>query len=269
MYKNRHITVIIPAHNEQLAIGTVLDDFKALHDDRATGSLVDRIIVCDNASTDNTGAIVLEKRCILVHEPALGYGAACLAGLAHEDPRDIIVFVDADCSAVASETTLLLDHVTTNGADLVIGSRTLGDTQNGALSLPQRWGNALASALIRFFWSKPVTDLGPFRAVTQEALHRINMTDRKYGWTIEMQIRALQENLKMVEVPVTTMRRVGQSKISGTVKGVLGASHGILRTLFVLLWRQHFSTREVTAAASSAAVTTNKHNSAESRDVTL
>ena len=243
MYQNRQVTIIIPAHNEELALGTVLQDFLALSDENGQLPLADKIIVCDNASTDQTPNIVVQYGCTLVQEPALGYGAACLAALADEEPRDLIVFVDADCSAVATETIALLEQAVA-GADLVIGSRTLGSAEKGALTPPQRWGNALASFLIRLFWQHSVTDLGPFRVVSQAALDIIDMKDRRFGWTVEMQIRALQEKLTVVEVPVTTLTRVGQSKVSGTVKGVFGASKGILSTLFTLLFHQYFQLRK-------------------------
>lgn len=240
MYNDRSISVIVPAHNEQQAIGHVLSDLKSL---RAVNGqpLVDEIIVCDNASTDATAQIVTRSNCTLVHEPTLGYGAACLAALAKRQYHDIAVFVDADCSVDVKEVPNLL-HSIANGADLVIGSRTLGCAQRGSMTLTQRFGNALASRLIRWFWGYPVTDLGPFRAVTHNALQKIQMRDTRFGWTIEMQIRALQENLTLAEVPVSNRVRIGQSKISGTIRGVLGAAHGILGMIVVLLWRQHFNT---------------------------
>jgi len=138
---------------------------------------------------------------------------------------------------VPQELPALLDPLF-DGADLVIGSRTLGHCEKGALSIPQEIGNKLAIALLRLLWRGQVTDLGPFRAITQSALSSIQMTDRKFGWTVEMQIRALQLSLTTVEVPVSTRQRIGKSKISGTVKGVIGAAHGILGTIAKLYWRQ-------------------------------
>ncbi len=236
MSGKRHITVIVPAHNEELSIATVLSDILALNTNQGT-ALVDEIIVCDNGSTDNTASIARAYPCSVVVEKNLGYGAACQTALMFPGERDIVVFVDADCSVMVSEMPALLEKIQL-GADVVIGSRVLGHCEPGALTIPQRFGNWLASALIRLFWRYPVTDLGPFRAITWAALEKINMQDRKFGWTVEMQIRAIQENLSMLEVPVTTLRRVGKSKISGTVSGVIGAGRGILGTIFQLLWYQ-------------------------------
>jgi glycosyltransferase involved in cell wall biosynthesis len=237
MSGKRHITVIVPAHNEELSIAKVLADILALNSSEGT-TLVDEIIVCDNASTDNTASIARSYPCSVVVEKNLGYGAACQTALKYPGERDIIVFVDADCSVRVSEMPNLLEKIQL-GADVVIGSRVTGYCEPGALTFPQQFGNWLASALIRFFWHYPVTDLGPFRAITHTALEKINMQDHEFGWTVEMQIRAIQENLNMVEVSVTTLRRVGKSKISGTVSGVIGAGRGILGTIFKLLWRQH------------------------------
>ncbi len=236
MYANRHITVIVPAYNEELSIARVLSDLRGLHS-KEGNPLIDEIIVCDNASTDKTRQIAEQFADTVVVEASLGYGAACQAGLAVPGERDIIVFVDADCSVKVDEMQLLLEPLRF-GTDLVIGSRVLGYRETGALTIPQRFGNWLASYLIRRLWGKPVTDLGPFRSVTWTALKVINMQDRKFGWTVEMQVRAIQENLTIAEVPVSSLKRVGKSKISGTVSGVIGAGIGILGMIFRLRWRQ-------------------------------
>lgn len=274
MYAGRDITVIIPALNEAPCIARVVEELAALNvcsqcnqiinattqtgDDASklemlrcgnadceTGNcevenpgvqshtLIDRIIVCDNGSTDDTASLAAASGAIVTYEPDRGYGAACLAALAVEVEKDIIVFVDGDHSVVASEIPGVIAPIL-NGADLVIGSRTLGSSEKGALSIPQRFGNALASFLISKLWSADVTDLGPFRAVTQQALQDLQMTDRKFGWTVEMQVRALQLDKIVTEVPVSTLRRIGKSKVSGTVRGVIGAGHGILGTIFKL-----------------------------------
>ncbi len=201
------------------------------------GQLVDQIIVCDNGSTDDTAAIADACGAIVVEEPVRGYGAACLAALAAPVEKDLIVFVDADHSVVATELPSLLDPIM-SGAQLVIGSRTLGRCEKGALSIPQALGNKLASALMRLLWRAKVTDLGPFRAITNDALTAMKMSDKQFGWTVEMQIRAYQLPIETVEVPVSTTKRIGKSKISGTVRGVIGAAHGILGTIFKLYWRQ-------------------------------
>lgn len=291
MYKNRQVTVIIPALNEESSIALVVNALFELrvcskcsniitnsrenrsvksiaaHDvltkesrnntasslhctghstgqcDDSSSVLVDQIVVGDNGSTDNTATIAKACGATVVSEPERGYGAACLAALAapasSELPRDLVVFVDADNSVATHELPSLLKPLI-EGADLVIGSRTLGHCEKGALSPPQAIGNKLASALLGLLWSGKVTDLGPFRAVTDQALTAMKMSDRKFGWTVEMQIRALQLSLRTVEIPVSTHKRIGKSKISGTVRGVLGAAHGILGTIAKLYWRQIF-----------------------------
>ncbi len=266
MHAGRDITVIIPALNEALSVARVIEELRELqvctHCNQLIGNLensgtpatasdhcscepkdgdiihqtvalVDRIIVCDNGSTDDTASIAAASGAIVTYEPARGYGAACLAALAVEADKDIVAFVDADHSVVASELPTLIQPLH-NGADLVIGSRTLGQTEKGALSVPQQFGNALASWLIRKLWSADVTDLGPFRATTQATLNDLQMTDRQFGWTVEMQVRALQLGKRVDEVPVNTLKRIGKSKISGTVRGVIGAGNGILGTIFKL-----------------------------------
>ncbi len=271
MYAGRNVTAIIPALNEAQSIACVVEGLaelracphchqlidtdnsthKALPTDasqcphvncraeipvNSANPLVDQIIVCDNGSTDETAARAAASGAIVAFEPERGYGAACLAALAVEVEKDIIVFVDGDHSVVSSELPDIITPLL-NGADLVIGSRTLGTTEKGALSIPQRFGNMLATLLISKLWSANVTDLGPFRATTQKTLLDLQMSDRNFGWTVEMQVRALQENKTIKEVPVSTMKRIGKSKISGTVRGVIGAGHGILGTIFKLYLR--------------------------------
>lgn len=269
MYAGRHITIVIPALNEEASIGLVLEELFAVQvcascSFSATGTssdvppsndikaaqancsqcehditcpLVDRIIVCDNDSSDNTASIAQRAGALVTYEPERGYGAACLSALNLDVKKDIIVFVDADHSVVAREIPSLLQPMLI-GADLVIGSRTLGHMAKGALSIPQRVGNRIAGLLIRLLWSHKTTDLGPFRAITNTALHRLRMSDRQFGWTVEMQVRALQECQCVVEVPVTTRQRIGKSKIGGTINGVIGASRGILGTIAKLYWRE-------------------------------
>jgi glycosyltransferase involved in cell wall biosynthesis len=241
MYGDRDICVIVPAHNEEPAIGKVLESVLALTDPLLDGPLVDQVIVCDNGSTGGTAEVARRYPCVLVSEPTLGYGAACQAALSKACEKDIVVFVDADCSVKVSEMPDLLAPIV-NGADLVIGARIPDRREAGALTTPQRFGNWLSSALIRLLWRQSVTDLGPFRAIRWDALEVIGMQDRKYGWTVEMQVRAIQEGLVMVEVPVSALKRTGRSKISGTVSGVIGAGFGILGKLFKLYLQEqrHF-----------------------------
>lgn len=278
MYQHRHVTVIIPALNEAPSIGRVVSEMLDLRTcshcfnpivrthaganelsspdavkvpctvstnttfflENCSGTLttvVDQIVVGNNGSTDNTAAIATAYGALVVSEPERGYGAACLAALAAPVEKDIIVFVDGDHSVVAQELLTLLKPIV-DGADLVIGSRTLGHCEKGALTVPQIIGNKLATTLMRLLWSSNATDLGPFRAITQNALQDLKMCDRQFGWTVEMQVKALQRSMNIVEVPVTTHRRIGQSKVSGTVKGVIGAAHGILGTIGKLYWRE-------------------------------
>lgn len=283
MYKQRKVTVVIPALNEAPSIGRVIRGLfnltvcercgnataeascsdrliltnSAQSDGRCIegcsitkNPLVDEIVVCDNGSEDDTAAIAIVGGAIVVTQSQRGYGAACLTALASLVEKDLIVFVDADSSVVPKELPLLLNPLL-DGADLVIGSRTMGHCEKGALTLPQRLGNDLASALMRLLWGASVTDLGPFRAVTNDALTKMEMADRRFGWTVEMQVRALQLSQHVVEVPVSTRRRIGKSKISGTVRGVIGASHGILGTIAKLYWRQKMQSLSSLAASQN------------------
>ena len=173
------------------------------------------------------------------HESRRGYGAACLAGLAclAHDPPEIVAFIDADHSDDPSELPDLLRPILDERADLVIGSRTLGVREAGSLTAVQQFGNALAAVLLSTLFGGRTTDLGPFRAIRWDALQRLAMTDRGYGWTVEMQARALARGLRCVEVPVRyRRRRLGRSKVSGTVRGVVGAGWKILFTIARVRW---------------------------------
>lgn len=218
------VSVVVPALNEEDSLPLVLDD---LPRDR-----VHEVVVVDNGSTDGTARVAAAHGARVVSEPVRGYGQACLRGIAALDDPEIVAFVDADYSDHPDELPRLLRPILENRADLVIGSRMTGDRERGAL-LPQAvFGNRLATFLIRLFWGVRFTDLGPFRAVRADALARIGMRDRDFGWTVEMQIRAAQLGLRCSEVPVSYRRRVGRSKITGTVTGTLRASHKILWTIF-------------------------------------
>ncbi|MGS2723720.1 glycosyltransferase family 2 protein [Porticoccus sp. GXU_MW_L64] len=238
MFEQKTVAVVIPAYNESEAIGAVVAGLRQLKNDQGE-ALVDDIVVCDNASTDNTADIACDAGARVVYEPRPGYGVACQAAIKALDRPDIVVFVDGDHSVRASELALLLEQL--ECSELVIGSRVLGRCEKGALTTPQRFGNWLASVLIRLFWGAPVTDLGPFRAIHYPALQRLNMEDMAFGWTVEMQVKALIHGFDVAEVPVTTLKRLGKSKISGTLKGVVGAARGILHTIFSLWWRQRRS----------------------------
>lgn len=222
MRDGRRIAVVIPALDEERAIGRVLADVP---------SWVDRVIVADNGSRDGTAAVARAARAIVVEEPEPGYGAACLAGLTAIGDADVVVFLDGDYSDHPEEMDSLVDPILRGEADLVIGSRVLGTREAGALTPQQRFGNWLATRLIRGIWGVHYTDLGPFRAIGAPALAGLGMTDRTYGWTVEMQIKAAMARLRSREVPVRYRRRIGVSKISGTIKGTVRAGWIILATI--------------------------------------
>ena len=218
------VAVIIPAQNEQASIGQTVRGIL-----EAAPQGLSQVIVADNGSDDGTAQTARAAGASVVYQPERGYGAACLAGLSAVSPgTQIILFMDADLSDVPEEAQSLIAPLIAGEAELVIGSRTLGKVEKGAMSAPQRFGNWLAPALVRAIWGVRYTDLGPFRAVRRDALDRLSMTDRDFGWTIEMQVRAAKMNLAIAERPVSYRRRVGQSKISGTLLGVLAAGTKIL-----------------------------------------
>jgi len=222
------VDVIIPAYNEALSIGKVISDIPR--------ESVRQIIVCNNNSTDETPALAAKAGAIVTDQLLQGYGHACLSGIAylkdHQEnlPPDIVVFMDADYSDHATEMDSLIQPILA-GKDLVIGSRTLGSSETGSLTLPQRFGNWLATRFIHLLYGFRFTDLGPFRAIRWDKLVLLDMKDGTFGWTVEMQVKALNHHLDCVEVPVSYRRRIGKSKISGTVKGTLMAGYKILWTI--------------------------------------
>ncbi|MEE2776827.1 MAG: glycosyltransferase family 2 protein [Acidobacteriota bacterium] len=224
------VDVVIPAFNEEASIALVIGDI-------ARGE-VRRIVMADNNSTDATAIVAAQAGADVVPARRQGYGSACLAALdrVRIDPPDVVVFVDADYSDHPEEIPRLLAPIAEHGADLVIGSRVLGDREPGALLPQARAGNLLATFLIRLLYHHRFTDLGPFRAIRWSALERIGMRDPDFGWTAEMQVKALRHGLQAVEVPVSYRRRVGVSKITGTVSGTLKAGVKILYTIFRYSW---------------------------------
>lgn len=218
------VALIIPALDEEHAIGALLEAI-----DR---TVVRDVIVGDNGSRDGTAAVARARGAQVVRVDERGYGAACAGALSViADDVDLVLFMDADGSDDPAEIPLVLEPILTGRADLAIGSRALGIVDPGALTPQQRFGNWLATRMIALLYGHRYTDLGPFRAIRRDLLDRIAMRDRRYGWTVEMQIRALQLGARVVEVPVRYRKRVGKSKISGTVTGVLKAGWWIVWTI--------------------------------------
>ena len=219
------IVVVIPALDEERSLPSVLADIPH--------PLVDEVVVVDNGSRDRTADVARAGGATLITEPRQGYGQACLTGIEalNSNPPDIVVFVDADYSDRPSELPKLIDPILTDTADLVIGSRILGVREPGALAPHARWGNELATWMIRLLYGVRFTDLGPFRAIRYTTLLSLKMEDRNYGWTAEMQAKASRAGVTSTEVPVSYHRRIGRSKITGTVKGTVLAAWKIITTI--------------------------------------
>jgi glycosyltransferase involved in cell wall biosynthesis len=218
------VDVVIPALDEERALPHVLRDLP-------TG--VRRVVVADNGSVDRTAEVALAAGAMVVREPERGYGAACLRALARlaDDPPEVVVFLDGDYSDYPSELPSLVQPIAEGRADLVIGSRTRGTRAAGSLTPQQRLGNAIACLVLRGLYGARYTDLGPFRAIRWTTLQTLGMCDRNYGWTVEMQIRAARRGVTHLEIPVSYRARIGASKVSGTLRGTLGASRKILWVL--------------------------------------
>ncbi len=226
------ITVIIPVLNEEASIGLVLAD---LPDD-----LVSRVIVVDNGSTDQTGAVASNAGAIVVKERQRGYGAACLRGMAEARKYhpDLIVFLDGDYSDHPEDLALLVKPILEDNYDMVIGSRMLGRREPGALPIQSLVGNYMVPRIIRLLYGHHYTDLGPFRAIRYDRLLDLNMEDTNYGWTVEMQIKAAQKKYRTVDVPVQYRQRIGVSKITGTLSGAVRAGFKILWVTFTCVFRK-------------------------------
>jgi len=231
---NMTIDVIIPAYNEEESIVHVLKDMPM--------DLVREVVVVNNNSSDKTAEVAKSNGATVVNQPEQGYGNACLAGIAYvkakTDHPDIVVFIDADYSDHPEEMYDLVAPINNKAADMVIGSRALGSRQKGSMMPQQRFGNWLATRMIRIIYRHRYTDLGPFRAVSYKGLIGMKMQDKTYGWTVEMQVKALKQKLSVVEIPVSYRKRIGVSKITGTIKGTILAGYKIISTILKYSFRR-------------------------------
>lgn len=222
------IKVIIPAFNEGESIPLVIGDIPT--------KLVNEIVVVNNASSDATASRAKEAGATVIHESRRGYGRACLAGIDYlkngKEKPDVVVFLDADYSDNPAEMPRVVEPIVKDEADLVIGSRALGNREPGAMKPQQLFGNWLATRLMKLFYQATFTDLGPFRAIRFDRLLELEMSDKTFGWTVEMQVKAIKKGLRCTEVPVSYKKRIGVSKISGTLAGTFKAGYKILLTIF-------------------------------------
>lgn len=227
----RHkVVVIIPAFNEEGAVGKVVKEIP---------DYVEEVIVVDNNSTDRTAEAAKNAGATVLFEKQKGYGKACLKGIDYlsiqsEKPK-IVVFLDADYSDYPQQMDRVIQPILDQKAQLVIGSRALGNREKGSMTVPQVFGNRLSSILLKLLYGAQFTDLGPFRAISYNALMGLKMQDQNFGWTVEMQIKALKNKLTYCEVPVDYKNRIGHSKVSGTLKGSVMAGYKILSTIFKYL----------------------------------
>lgn len=226
------VSVIIPTHNEAQAIGRVLADLPA--------SLVTEVIIVDCQSTDGTPEIAAKMGARVVQEPRRGYGRACLTGLAAADSPGVVVFLDGDYSDRPAELPIVLAPITAGLADITLGSRLRQPRIPGALPWHQALGNRLAASLINLFYGLKISDLGPFRAARADVLRKLALEEATYGWAVEMILKGALAGFRIVEVPVSYHPRIGKSKISGTLKGTIGAAWFILS----LIVRYYFRHRE-------------------------
>ena len=227
------VSVIIPALNEERSIGRVLDDIpqSGVPSGEPFAFEVAEVIVVDNGSTDGTAAVAAQHGARIVSEPRRGYGSACLAGIDALSETDIVAFIDADYSDYPEELPILLEPILADAADMVIGSRMILPASSDALMPQARFGNWLATQLIGLLTDASFTDLGPFRAIRRDTLAALDMRDRNYGWTVEMQMKAARRRFRCAEVTVRYRDRIGESKISGTLSGSVRAGWKILATI--------------------------------------
>jgi glycosyltransferase involved in cell wall biosynthesis len=218
--------VIIPAYNEEKSIGKVISDIPM--------DLISEVVVVNNNSTDNTKEVAENHGATVLLETFQGYGAACLTGIEYcnKNNYELVVFLDGDFSDHPEEMRELIKKLTEENYDFVLGSRVLGEREKGALPFQSQVGSIIAGFLIKLFWGFKFTDLGPFRAIKMNTLNDLLMEDKWYGWTVEMQIKAAAKKLKTIELPVSYRKRIGKSKVTGTIKGTVMASIIILSTIF-------------------------------------
>jgi len=227
LYKNHSINVIIPAFNEEQSIGKVIT---------AIPDVVDEIIVANNNSSDKTAEVAKNAGATVVFEPRKGYGYACLKAMDYiagkDRTPDVVVFLDGDYSDHPEELTKLVEPILKDNYDFIVGARVKALREKGAMTFPQVFGNALATTLMKLIYGAKFSDLGPFRAIRYDKLLELNMKDKTYGWTVEMQLKALSHKLKYKEIPVNYRNRIGASKVSGTLKGAVMAGIKILTWVF-------------------------------------
>ena len=224
------VSVIIPTHNEAGAIARVVGDLPT--------DLTTEVIVVDNKSNDGTPEIAAKLGARVIHEPRRGYGRACLTGLAAANSPDVVVFLDGDYSDRPSELPILLSPITEGRADITLGSRLQDRRSAGALPWHQAFGNRLAAGLIRLLYGLKITDLGPFRAGRADVLRSLALEETTYGWAVEMILKGALDGFRVVEVPVSYYPRIGKSKISGTLKGTVGAGWFILSLIVRYYFRR-------------------------------
>jgi glycosyltransferase involved in cell wall biosynthesis len=225
------VKVVIPAYNEEQSIGHVINDIPK--------EWVAEIVVVNNGSKDKTAEVAIAHGATVLNQPKPGYGNACLMGIDYlknsETPPDILVFMDGDYSDYPEQLPEVIQPILDGRADFVIGSRALGNRESGSMTFPQVFGNWLATSMMRWFYGIRFTDLGPFRAIRFNDLIKIDMKDKTFGWTVEMQLKAAKHKLRSTEVPVNYKKRIGVSKVSGTVKGTILAGYKIIFTIFKYL----------------------------------
>jgi len=223
------IVTIIPALDEEAAIGRVVQAIPR--------TLVQEVIVVDNGSRDGTARVATAAGATVILEPQRGYGAACLAGAQAAHHADILVFLDGDASDDPAEMSQVLHPLLTGQADLVLGSRTAGQGDQSGLTPQQRVGNFVVTRLIQLLYGVALTDIGPFRAITWPTFQALGMEHKTYGWPVEMVVKAAKKGYRIVEVPVSCHKRIGRSKVAGTIKGSLCAGYHLLRTTLRYAWR--------------------------------